>query len=142
MPVILELKNFSDSLEDITLENFRVSERIIRWHERNLGPGNQFEVNVWYLGIFFQAILKLNYEVFLYPNLNPTTYEIEYETKKAIDLDELYGYLYDINIASLQVDLKFIDIFGFIPNSFCKREIRVMQQNIYKAFGLLMEFVD
>lgn len=86
--------------------------------------------------------MVLNYEAFLHPELNEFSGEIKYNYKKAFDLDYIYGLLYDIQIASLQVDLKYIDMFGFIPNSFCKRSIRLHQENIFKAFNLLMEWID
>ena len=53
IPAIEEIRNFSVGLEDITLENFRVGERIIRWHDRNFGKYGKFEQGVKYLGISF-----------------------------------------------------------------------------------------
>lgn len=139
--VIYQMHNFSTGLQDVTLENFRVPERIIRWHERVLANGD-FEKGLRYIGQFFQTLWKLNYEVFLEPSINPYTSEIDYIYRKAFDLDKIHKHLYEMNLASLQIDLKFIDMYGFIPNSFCKRSIRYHQKRIYKAFGHLMDFVD
>lgn len=85
--------------------------------------------------------MRLNYEVRLVPDYNPITDKITYDYKKIFDLDWLLKLIEEINLASLQIDLKFKDMYQFIPNSFCKRTIRYHQRNIFKASGHLKDFI-
>lgn len=139
-PIIESIHNFSTGLEDVTLENFRTSERIVRWHNRAFGS-EDFRTGLNYFGIFFQAIIRLNYEVRLVPDYNPILDRISYKYKKVFDIERLLKILEEINYASLQIDLKFKDMYKFIPNSFCKRTIRYHQRNIFKAAGHLQDMV-
>ena len=51
--------------------------------------------------------MALNYEVKLRPEYNPISGFIDYRYEKYFNLDKIQGVLDDINVASLQVDLKF-----------------------------------
>ena len=66
----------------------------------------------------------LNYRVRLIPKWNDITFEIEYDIKKYFDLEGILDILDDIDIASMQIELKFDLMFGFIKNLFCRRIIR------------------
>lgn len=73
---------------------------------------------------------------------NDVTRKIDFKYEKVFDLPYLSQMLYDIHIASLQIDLKFLDMFGWIPNIFCKRTIRYHQRNLFKAAKHVRDFVD
>lgn len=75
------------------------------------------------------------------PEYNKQLDIIEYDYQKVFDIEPIVKMLDDINLASLQIDLKFADIYEFIPNSFCKRTIRYHQRNIFKAAGHLRDYM-
>lgn len=77
-----------------------------------------------YLGVLFHAFEHLNYRVRLTPSWNDITFEIDYEITKYFDLEEVLVIMEDIDQASLQVELKFDLMYGFIKNLFCRRTIR------------------
>lgn len=101
LPAIRLMHNFSMGIDDITWENFRTTQRIVRWHERLFVNDTMFKEGINYLGIFWQAIFNLNYEVRLLPIYDPILEMIRYEYKKAFDLDELLKMLEEINFISL-----------------------------------------
>lgn len=142
LPLLQEFHNFSLGMDDVTVENYRSTQRIVRWHERIFANQTKFKEGMNYMGIFWQAILNLNYEVRLLPIYDSILEYIRYDYKKAFDLDEIMKIMADINIVSMQIDLRFMDMYDFIPNTFCKRTIRYHQRNIYKAAGHLYDFVS
>lgn len=124
------------SLDDITIYNFRTSERILRFNERLMST-NDFQEGLTYIGVLFHALEHLNFRVRLSPTWNPITAEIEYDISKYFDIPKIMDILVDIDYASLQAELKFDLMFGFLKNLYCRRIIRYHQRNIRRAFTQL-----
>lgn len=77
-----------------------------------------------FIGVLFHAFENLNYRVRLIPSWNDITFEIDYKIEKYFDLEYILTVLEDIDMASLQIELKFDLMYGFIENLFCRRTIR------------------
>lgn len=70
---MLELiRNFSVGLDDVTIYNFRTTERILRYLKRIKSDDN-FKKSLSYIGVLFHAMEHLNYRVRLIPNWNEIT---------------------------------------------------------------------
>ncbi len=58
----------------------------------------------------------LNYRVRLTPSWNSITEEIDYKITKFFDIEQIMDFMLDIDVASMQIDLKFDMIYGFLEN--------------------------
>lgn len=64
------LANVSRNLQDVTIVNIQSSGRLIRFTERIVAD-DFFKKNLGQIGLYFQALLRLNFKVRMIPEYIP-----------------------------------------------------------------------
>lgn len=138
------LANVSRSLQDVTIVNSLTSGRLIRFTERVVAD-DFFKKNLSHIGLFFQALLQLNFKVRMLPEYIPPTQTqeetIKYRTEKYFNLDEVMQLLRDTDLASWQIQKKYDTIYGYQQNKVCFGEIKEKHDLIREAASHVYDFV-
>lgn len=119
------LANVSRSLSDITIINVLTTGRLLRFTER-IYEDDFVKENLGQIGLFFQALLTLNFKVRMIPEYVPPIEDqqeetIKYRVEKMFDLPSILDLLYDMDFASWQITKKFDVVYGYQDNAVCFR---------------------